>query len=98
MQFLLGLIHGFSWVLLEALEIFFSGWGVDFCPHSIIPVTCNPEYYSATERSMMNWVITWVTIICNIGNGKSILCSYLDVGKFVSSARQNIDKLEKPLP
>ena len=33
---------GFFWgVLLEALRIFL---GFDFCPHSIIPVTWNPEY------------------------------------------------------
>ena len=33
---------GFFWgVLLEALRIF---WGFDFCPHSIIRVTWNPEY------------------------------------------------------
>ncbi len=27
--------------MLEALGNF---WGIDFCPHSIIPVTRNPEY------------------------------------------------------
>ena len=31
----------FFGILLEALRIFF---GFDFCPHSIIPVTWNPEY------------------------------------------------------
>ena len=31
----------FLGILLEALRIFF---GFDFCPHSIIPVTWNPEY------------------------------------------------------
>ena len=43
MVFFLGLIFGpgIFWGLLEALGIF---WGFDFCPHSIIPVTWNPEY------------------------------------------------------
>ena len=31
----------FLGILLEALRIFL---GFDFCPHSIIPVTWNPEY------------------------------------------------------
>ena len=33
--------HGIFWVLFEALGIFL---GFKFCPHSIIPVTWNPEY------------------------------------------------------
>ena len=35
------MVQGFFGVLLEALEIFL---GFDFCPHSIIPITRNPEY------------------------------------------------------
>ena len=44
MEFFGGLIlvHNFWGVLFEAPGIFFGG--VDFCPHSIIPVTWDPEY------------------------------------------------------
>ena len=34
--------RNFLWVLFESQRIF---WGFDFCPHSIIPVTWNPEYH-----------------------------------------------------
>ena len=46
MEFFGGLIlvHNFWGVLFEALGIFFLGGGVDFCPHSIVPVTWDPEY------------------------------------------------------
>ena len=46
MEFVGGLIlvHNFWGVLFEALGIFFFfGGGVDFCPHSIVPVTWDPE-------------------------------------------------------
>ena len=49
MEFVGGLIlvHNFWGVLFEALGIFFFffwGGGVDFCPHSMGPVTWDPEY------------------------------------------------------
>ena len=48
------MVHGFFWVLLRVLGIFF---GFDFCPNSIIPVTRNPEY-APTHRDA-----TWVQYI-----------------------------------
>ena len=39
---------GFLGILFEALGIFL---GFDFCPHSIIPVTWNPEYPMPPQRA-----------------------------------------------
>ena len=44
------MVQGFCWVLLEALGIFL---GLEFCIHSIIFVTLNPEYLPwARSRSL----------------------------------------------
>jgi len=46
-----GIFLGF----VEALGIF---WGFDFCPHSIIPVTWNPEYPAFVQSvSFLFWQI-----------------------------------------
>ena len=39
----------YFWVVLEALGIFL---GFDFHPHSVIPITLNPDYPSGNEPSV----------------------------------------------
>ena len=41
---------GIFCVLLETQRIFFQGGKVDFCPHSSIPVTWNPEASSPLDQ------------------------------------------------
>ena len=56
MEFFGGLIlvHTFWGVLFEALGIF--GGGVDFCPHSIVPVTWDPEYPPPPQPLGKDWL------------------------------------------
>ena len=65
----------FLGVLLEALRIF---WGFDFCPHSIIPVTWNPEYPQpwggeAYSQEALVWYYTYT-------------CTAYEVGTFLEEA------------
>ena len=65
----------FGGVLLEALRIF---WGFDFCPHSIIRVTWNPEYPQPWgERSLFTRGVVWY-FICT--------CMAYEVGTFLGEA------------